>query len=111
MCISTNFIEQEQDKYRLEIQKKSLYKLAHSYSDIPGQTDEKWTNKIILEDENGNLYPVALNPNGLSFATKVITYSEYETLESKENKRAFVTFFGFLGFLITVMVTFAWYFT
>lgn len=66
---------------------------------------------VTLKGEDGAFYQVALNPNGLKFAKKEITYKEYKKLQNKETRNAFITFAGTVFFLVAVMVTTAQYFT
>ncbi|MDF1507913.1 hypothetical protein [Bacillus cereus] len=115
MCVSNQFIEHQVYELSEMIQKSTLYKfvgfeLAENVQvSSSAQTKDGLAliSKVILEDENGTIYYVAPNQNGLRFAEKEITYKEYKKLQKNETQNAILTFLGILAVFGVLMVSMA----
>jgi hypothetical protein len=111
MCFSTGYIEQQASRMTNEIRSHSVYKFlgvgyfdgdsnhSHKPEYTHGPLEEtRLISKIFLEDEDGTVYSVEPNMNGLKFAKGEISYSKYRKSQRKNDTTIFLSFFAMLGF-------------
>lgn len=116
MCVSNNFIELQAYEFSEKIREDSLYRyvgVEYSKSNInrvEGNGLDLIT-KVILQDNDGTLYHIDPNSNGLKFAKQEITYKQYQRLQKRETINAFSGFFLIIGSFSAIMVTFVRYFS
>ncbi|SFF87977.1 hypothetical protein SAMN05216353_1129 [Halobacillus alkaliphilus] len=89
MCLDSGAIEQQVKGFFIEIQENSIYKpikliladgtsiLVQNNPEFEFLTSTVLIDKIILSDDNGKLYSIKSNLNGLRFAKGEINYYEY----------------------------------
>ncbi|MEH7223651.1 hypothetical protein V7112_07505 [Bacillus sp. JJ1566] len=116
MCVSNHFVELQAYELSEKIRESSLYtfvRFEKSKNNNMGSEGEglDLITQVILQDNDGALYPVEPNLNGLRFAKKEITYNEYKKLQSKETFTAFSIFFLAIGVFSIGMVGFIKFFT
>ncbi|RTR28157.1 hypothetical protein EKG37_17805 [Robertmurraya yapensis] len=112
MCVSNNFIEQQAYDLSEQIRKNTRYAYVKTVFSVDGFVSSNiqegkelpLVSKVILEDDDGTLYQVGPSLNGLKFAKKEITYSEYKKLEKRESRHAILSFLGCLIGLGSIMV-------
>lgn len=116
MCISNNALELQAFHVFEQIQKCSIYNLlkieflggksldlgntsnAFDYFEHPLEL----ITKITLQDHEGNLFYIEPNDKGLKFSKGEITYTEYLSLQKKEDKQFVLLFVILTGsFFIT----------
>lgn len=116
LCVSNNFVELQAYEFTEKIQESSLYKFVRFEKSKNNNFGSEGVGldlitQVILQDNDGALYPVEPNLNGLRFAKKEITYNEYKKLQSKETFTAFSTVFLAIGIFSIGMVGFVKLFT
>lgn len=116
VCVSNNFVELQTNEFCEKIRNASLYKFVgvdYSRNNMNGKEGNglDLINTVILQDNDGTVYHVEPNSNGLKFAKQEISYKEYKKLQRKETIGVFSGFFLILGSFIAVMVTFVRYFS
>jgi hypothetical protein len=113
LCVSNQFVEQQAYEFSEKIRGSTLYKFVGTVitednlidGNVQKGNELAMVTKVILQDEDGNLYYVAPNPNGLRFAKKEITFKEYKEKQKNETRNAIATFLGIIVFFGLVMVT------
>ena len=106
MCFSNNAIEQLAYTMSEQIYKHSIYKIIKiefiggESIDIQNQTQNLFSldvskelplvTKLVLKGENGILYAIEPNENGLKFAKGQITYKEYNSIQKGGIYKGFI---------------------
>jgi hypothetical protein len=116
VCVSNNFVELQANEFCEKIQEHSLYKFIGvnrseiNYNQKDGN-ESGFIKTVILQDNDGTVYYVEPNSNGLKFAKQEITYAEYKRLQRKETINAFSGFFLIGGSFSAIMIAFVSYFS
>jgi hypothetical protein len=128
MCSSFKFVEQQAFEMSEKIRKESIFKFVRvEVSGITGLGSQETyehsdgcvgasspqlgcITKVILEDEQGALYTIEPNIDGLRFAKGEITYKEYRKREKKESTTMLSVFLMAVGLISVIMSAVKWYF-
>jgi hypothetical protein len=116
VCVSNNFVELQANEFCEMIREHSLYKFIGvnrseiNYNQKDGN-ESGFIKTVILQDNDGTVYYVEPNSNGLKFAKQEITYAEYKRLQRKETINAFSGFFLIGGSFSAIMIAFVSYFS
>jgi hypothetical protein len=111
MCApDENELEKMTHQISEEIRKKSVYKVCEFiyFRNYNVGNENGLVSKVILE-EDGLIYEVKPNENGLKFSVGDITYNEYKKIKKKETHRMFSIFSGAISFLLVVFGFISWY--
>jgi hypothetical protein len=116
VCVSNNFVDLQANDFCEKILEHSLYNFVGvnrseiNYHQKDGN-ELGFIKTVILQDNDGTVYYVEPNSNGLKFAKQEITYKEYKRLQRKETITAFSGFFLIGGSFSAIMIAFVSYFS
>jgi hypothetical protein len=106
VCVSNDAFEQRAYELSKEIQEKTIYNFIRvegaggkeiALENGCQSTHLELITKVFLEDDEGTVYCVEPNVNGIRFAIGEISFKEYNKVQRKEMNQLLTVFTGVVG--------------